>query len=78
MEGVSFTEEGLFKMMHKGYQGTVEYSLQEDCWCGVVLDTPGYVAKYEVKSWNDLNAEFKLAVEEYLEEKDTIRVTKIA
>lgn len=58
-------------MIHKGYKGSVEYSKEDKCYFGKVLDIPDLVS-YEGKNLIELSKDFREAVEDYIELKSTI------
>lgn len=52
---------------YKGFQGTVEYSAEDECLFGRVLDTGKSVIGYEGESVAEITQMFHEAVDDYLE-----------
>ena len=52
---------------YKGYYGTIEYSMEDDCLFGKVLGMPNNLISYEGKTATELYADFKDAIESYLD-----------
>ena len=54
-------------MSYKGYIGSIEASVEDNCLYGKVLDLPvGTAITYEGKTVAELRADFESAVEDYL------------
>ncbi|EGG55753.1 toxin-antitoxin system, antitoxin component, HicB domain protein [Parasutterella excrementihominis YIT 11859] len=52
---------------YKGFQGSIEKSVEDDCFYGKILDVLDLVL-YESASIKDLEKAFQKAVDEYLED----------
>ena len=52
--------------MYKGYQGSVEFSSEDNCFYGKVLGLKGTLISYEGTSLEDLRRDFEEAVDYYL------------
>ncbi len=52
---------------HKGYTGSIEYSVEDNLLYGKVLGIQGLIS-YEGTTGKELETDFKAAVEEYLED----------
>ena len=55
------------KLEYKGYYGSIEYSKEDDCLFGRVLGMPNNLISYEGNTANELYADFKDAIESYLD-----------
>mgnify|MGYP003296860371 CR=1 FL=1 len=51
---------------YKGYQGTIEYSVEDNIYFGSITGIRSLIS-YEGQSKDDLKANFEVAVDEYLE-----------
>jgi predicted HicB family RNase H-like nuclease len=64
------TKEKLIKMdnlEYKGYYGSIEYSSYDDCLFGKVLGMPDNCITYEGNTTSELFADFKGAIDFYLD-----------
>lgn len=52
-------------LKYKGYEGSVEYSAEDDCLCGKVLNIRGLLS-YEGQTLQELRKDFELCVDDYL------------
>ena len=52
---------------YKGYRGSVEYSMADNCLFGKVLDLKNSLILYEGCSLNELREDFESALENYIE-----------
>jgi len=52
---------------HKGYNGSVEYSEEDECLCGKILGLKNSLILYEGNSLDELKADFEESVDNYLE-----------
>lgn len=56
---------------YKGYKGTIEYSLSDECYCGkVVCDS---LVNYEAENVIKLYKEFKYSIDDYIEFEEVIK-----
>ena len=55
------------KLEYKGYYGSIEYSMEDNCLFGKVLGMPNNLISYEGNSAAELYADFKEAVDLYLD-----------
>lgn len=55
----------------KGYTGDINYSQEDDCYYGVVKDITGLVS-YEGSTWENLEKDFRGAVDDYLTFQETL------
>jgi predicted HicB family RNase H-like nuclease len=55
------------KLEYKGYYGSIEYSREDDCLFGRVLGMPDNLISYEGNTATELYADFKEAINTYLE-----------
>ncbi|MDR2586559.1 MAG: type II toxin-antitoxin system HicB family antitoxin [Prevotellaceae bacterium] len=55
------------KLEYKGYYGSIEYSKEDDCLFGKVLGMPNNLISYEGRTAADLYADFRDAIEFYLD-----------
>jgi len=55
------------RLEYKGYIGSIEYSAEDQCLFGKVLGMPSNLISYEGNSATELYADFKAAVETYLD-----------
>jgi len=56
------------ELKYKGYTGSVEYSEEDDCLYGKVQGMSKNFITYEGKSIDELKADFRASVEDYLED----------
>ncbi len=54
-------------LKYKGYQGSVEFSPEDDCFYGKVLGLKGTLISYEGTSVEDIRRDFEESVDFYLE-----------
>ena len=54
-------------MEYKGYYGSIEYSKEDDCLFGKVLGMPNNLISYEGNTATELYADFKDAIDTYLD-----------
>ena len=66
------------KLEYKGYYGSIEYSREDDCLFGKVLGMPNNLISYEGNTATELYADFKGAIDAYLDccEKNGLKVRK--
>ena len=55
------------KLEYKGYYGSIEYSKEDNCMFGKVLGMPENLLSYEGVTAEELYADFKDAIEHYLD-----------
>lgn len=55
------------KLEYKGYYGSIEYSVKDNCLYGKVMDMPKDLISYEGNTASELYEDFKGAVDDYLE-----------
>ena len=55
------------KLEYKGYYGSIEYSIEDDCLFGKVLGIPKTLISYEGNTAAELYADFKDGIEHYLD-----------
>jgi predicted HicB family RNase H-like nuclease len=55
------------KLIYKGYYGSIEYSREDDCLFGRVLGMPNNLISYEGNTASELYADFKEAIDAYLD-----------
>ena len=58
-------------LYYKGYTGDINYSKEDDCYYGVVKDITGLVS-YEGSTWENLEKDFRGAVDDYLTFQETL------
>lgn len=65
-------------LKYKGYQGSVEFSPEDNCFFGKVLGLKGTLISYEGTSVDDIRRDFEEAVDHYLDscEKRGIKPAK--
>ena len=51
---------------YRGYKGTVEFSKADDCYYGQVLDNCQSLISYEGSTLDELNEDFRCAVDEHI------------
>ena len=64
-EGDKMKEYGVLES--RGYKGSVNYSVDDGCWHGKIVDISDLVT-YEADSYEELVEEFKDAVLEYMDD----------
>jgi len=66
------------RLEYKGYYGSIEYSKDDDCLFGSVLGMPNNLIIYEGNTASELYADFKDAIDAYLDccEKNGLKVRK--
>jgi predicted HicB family RNase H-like nuclease len=55
------------KLEYRGYHGSIEYSIEDDCLFGKVLGMPDNLISYEGNTASELYADFKDAIDTYLD-----------
>jgi predicted HicB family RNase H-like nuclease len=55
------------RLEYKGYYGSIEYSKDDDCLFGKVLGMPDNLISYEGNTATELYADFKEAIDSYLD-----------
>ena len=55
------------KLEYKGYYGSIEYSKEDDCLFGKVVGMPDNLISYEGNTAAELYADFKDAIDTYLD-----------
>ena len=55
------------KLEYKGYYGSIEYSKEDDCLFGKVSGMPNNLISYEGNTATELYADFKDAIDAYLD-----------
>jgi predicted HicB family RNase H-like nuclease len=55
------------KLEYKGYNGSIEYSKEDNCFFGKVLGMPNNLISYEGNTADELCTDFKEAIETYLD-----------
>jgi predicted HicB family RNase H-like nuclease len=55
------------KLEYKGYYGSIEYSKEDECLFGKVMGMPNNLISYEGNTAAELYADFKEAINAYLE-----------
>ena len=60
---------------YKGYTGSIEYSFEDKCHYGKILNISNLV-NYQANTIKDLYNEFQKAVDDYIEFKNVIEVDK--
>lgn len=53
-------------MEYKGYKGSVEYSKEDNCFCGKVQGLNKDLILYEGETLAELKADFETAVDDYI------------
>jgi len=59
---------------YKNYSGSIEYSKEDDLLYGIVLGIKGLIS-YEGKTGQDLEADFRNAIDAYLSDKKPSQMT---
>jgi len=55
------------KLEYKGYYGSIEYSKEDECLFGKALGMPNNLISYEGNTASELYADFKAAIDSYLD-----------
>ena len=55
------------KLEYKGYYGSIEYSIEDNCLFGKVLGMPDNLISYEGSTASELYTDFKDAIDVYLD-----------
>ena len=55
------------KLEYKGYYGSIEYSIEDECLFGKVLGMPDNLISYEGNTASELYDDFKDAIDTYLD-----------
>ncbi len=53
-------------LKYKGFIGSVEYSNEDECFCGKVLDLDRDLILYEGNTLDELREDFKAGIDSYL------------
>ena len=66
------------RLEYKGYYGSIEYSIEDNCLFGKVLGMPNNLISYEGNTAAELYADFKGAIDVYLDycQRNEIRPRK--
>jgi len=62
------------KLEYKGYYGSIEYSIEDNCLFGKVLGMPNNLISYEGNTAAELYYDFKDAIDSYLEYCQRIKI----
>ena len=62
-------------IQYKGFTGTIEYSSEDDCLIGQVLNVQNAVIVYEGQSVAEITAMFHQAVDEYIQDNQQIEIS---
>ena len=62
-------------IQYKGFTGTIEYSSEDGCLIGQVLNTDNAVIVYEGQSVDEITQMFHQAVDEYIQENQQIEIS---
>ena len=60
---------------YKGFTGTIEYSSEDGCLIGQVLNADNAVIVYEGQSVDEITQMFHQAVDEYIQENQQIEIS---
>lgn len=56
-------------MEYKGYKGSVEYSKEDNCFCGKVQGLDKDLILYEGETLTELKVDFETAVDDYIDSR---------
>lgn len=62
-------------IQYKGFTGTIEYSSEDGCLIGQVLNADNAVIVYEGQSVDEITQMFHQAVDEYIQENQQIEIS---
>lgn len=62
---------------YRGYKGTVEFSKADSCYFGQVLNLDKALVSYEGATLEELEKDFKIALDSHLEEEDLANLRNI-